>query len=107
MSTLEVKKSEEKILINGLPFIVDEIREWHERGLSLKEEILDYNWGYRKKICSKCSLEQQEFRGCFKVNNSKNRIQETHCESMVRAGTQKFRKKIKAFLYSHPLHETS
>lgn len=25
-----------------------------DMGLSLKDEIIEYNWQYRKKICSKC-----------------------------------------------------
>jgi len=98
----KLETSNEKILIGGLPFIVDEIREWHKVGLILKEEMLDYNWEYRKKHCFKCSPIEKSIHKCFEVNKFVNGVQETHCKKMIKARTQKFRKKINAFLDSHP-----
>jgi hypothetical protein len=69
-----------------------------EKGKDLSQRILDYNWEYRKKICSKCSSIEQQRRKCFRVNNFKDGIQETHCEWQTRAGTQKFRKEINEVL---------
>ena len=64
----------------------------------MKEKIIEYDWNYRKKICSKCNTEQQKKRGCFRVDNFKEGIQETHCKHLTNAGTQKFRKEINEFL---------
>lgn len=69
--------------------------KWHE----LSEEVLDYNWKYRLKICSKCPLKTQQKLRCYKINNFKIikniRIQETHCSKMEKARANKFRNKMK------------
>jgi hypothetical protein len=64
----------------------------------LKEELLDYDWKYRLKICTKCPLETQERLRCFRVNNYKNNIQETHCSKMDKARVQKFRGRMNNLL---------
>lgn len=61
-----------------------------------------YNWEYRKKICNKCSVETQKKLNCRKVNNFKNGVQETWCEKLLNARTQKFRKEIKSFWEKYP-----
>ena len=30
---------------------------------------IEYNWKYRKKICSKCPLETQKRLNCYRVDN--------------------------------------
>ena len=64
----------------------------------LKDELLDYDWKYRKKICVKCPLETQKKLQCFRVNNFKDGIQETHCSKMDKARVQKFRGRINNLL---------
>jgi len=83
-------------------FKADEIKEWHQNGLRLKEEMLRYDQKYRKKYCMKCPLEKQIYRGCFRVDKFVGGVQETHCQNMIKSRTQKFRKKINAFLESYP-----
>lgn len=84
-------------------FSVTEIKEWHNDGIRLKEELIKYNWEYRKKICSKCTLEQQAKLHCLKVNHFVDGIQETHCKKLVNARTKKNKKRIEGFIESHPL----
>ena len=68
-------------------------------GDELKQAVLDYNWNYRVKICTKCT--RQEELKCHKVNNFRIidgvKIQETHCRKLINARTAKLRHKIKAF----------
>lgn len=79
------------------------ILDWHEEGTHIQQLLRKYNWQYRKKICTKCPLETQRNLNCFKVDNFKNGIQETHCKKMNKARTQKFRKIILGFMKFHPL----
>lgn len=87
---------EGKILIGNLPFIVDEIKEWNREGLSLKEEMLNFDWEYRKNHICECVPI------CFAADNFVDGIQETHCKKMIKARTQRFRKRINDFLKLHP-----
>ena len=77
--------------------------KWQNPGLILKKEMLEYNWQYRHKICSKCSKEQQKQLQCHKVDRFVNGIQETHCKKLIRARTKKFKKKIDSLLEINPL----
>lgn len=79
------------------------ITDWHEEGEHVKKLLLDYDWKYRKKICSKCSAETRKKLRCFKVDNFKDGVQETHCKKMEKARTQKHRKTILNFINFHPL----
>ena len=79
------------------------IIDWHEEGEHIKKLLLDYDWEYRKKICTNCPLETQQKLRCLRVNNFKDGIQETHCKKMDRARTQKYRKIIMNFINFHPL----
>lgn len=76
--------------------------QWLNKGDQLKEELLEYNWQYRAKICTKCPLAEQKRRDCFKVNNYRMikgmRIQETHCNWLTKARTAKFRNRIMSFI---------
>lgn len=73
------------------------LHEWNQNGISIKEEMIKYDCEYREKHPCKCEPR------CFAANNFVNGIQETHCKKMIKARTQKFRKKINAFLSLHPL----
>lgn len=81
----------------------ERIADWQEEGGHIKKLLLDYDWDYRKKICVKCPLETQQKLRCFRVNNFKDGIQESHCKKMDRARTQKYRKNIMSFINFHPL----
>jgi len=37
-----------------------DIKKWHDEGEKLEQELINYDWEYRKKICSKCSIEEQQ-----------------------------------------------
>jgi len=70
----------------------------------LKDELIEYNWNYRSKICSNCDLAQKTKRNCYipidgKIRIIKNQtIHETHCRHLQMARTQKFRGRIKSLL---------
>ena len=81
------------------------IIDWHEEGEHIKKLLLDYDWKYRKKICTKCPIGAKQKLRCFRVNNFKDGIQETHCKKMDRARTQKYRKTIMNFINFHPLRK--
>jgi len=81
----------------------ERITDWHEEGEHIKKLLLDYDWEYRKKICTKCPIEIQQKLKCFRVNNFESGIQETHCKKMDRARTQKYRKTMMNFINFHPL----
>lgn len=81
------------------------IKKWHDEGEILEQELINNDWEYRKKNCSKCSKEEQKKLHCLKVNNFKEGIQETHCKKLVHARTQKNKKKIEGFIESHPLRQ--
>ena len=82
-----------------------DIQAWHTQGTSLKEAMIDFNWEYRQKVCSKCPLEMQQKLHCMKFPNYKDGIQETHCKKLIQARTRKFKKNIEGFLESHPLRD--
>lgn len=84
------------------PFII-QVGNWRKNGMSIAEEMESYEWEYRKKICSKCSLQKQRELDCFRVNNFCNGIQETHCDKLDNARTKKFSKKIDLFFTQYPL----
>lgn len=80
----------------------EDLHIWHTKGVQLKEEMIVYNWAYRRKICTKCTIENQSKLQCHKVNNFVNGIQETHCKKLIRSRTKKFKNKINEFLEIHP-----
>lgn len=80
----------------------ERIIDWHEEGEHIKKLLLDYDWDYRRKVCTKCPLTTQRKLKCFRVNNFKDGIQETHCKKMDKARTQKYRKTIMKFINFHP-----
>lgn len=84
-----------------------EIVGWHEEGFNIQKAFIEYNWEYRKKICSKCNQEQRTRYHCFKADRFVDGIQETHCNKLIKARTKKFRKKIEEFILLHPLYDRS
>lgn len=60
-----------------------------------RQEIIDYNWEYRRKICTRCT--RQEELSCFKVNNFIGGIQETHCIKLIKARTSFFKNRLRVF----------
>lgn len=81
----------------------ERITDWHEEGNHIQKLLSDYDWNYRKKICTKCPLETQQKLNCLRVNNFQDGVQETHCKKMDRARTEKYRKTILKFINFHPL----
>ena len=79
-----------------------DIKQWHEEGTGLQDELRAYDWQYRRKICSKCSIEQQKKRNCFRPDSFKViqsvKIQETSCRWMDKARVRKYKSKINAFM---------
>ena len=73
----------------------------------LHEKIINYNWEYRKKICSKCPLDTQHKLKCQKINNFRiidnKKIQETHCSKLMKAREQKFKNHMKMVFALNPL----
>ena len=66
-------------------------KQFIDRGQSLKDEMLEYNWKYRYKICTKCTRQKE--LNCLKVDNYRmikgKEIQETHCRKLIQARTAK------------------
>ena len=79
---------------------ITNIDNWNDAGLSIKDEMIQYNWDYRKKICVKCT--DQKRLDCRKYNNFRDGIPETHCRNLINARTKKFNDKIEGFLQMHP-----
>lgn len=82
---------------------ISEVEDWHIDGIKLKKELIEYNWEYRRKICTKCTPQDQDRLHCLKVNRFVDGIQETHCKKLVNARTKKNKKRIEGFIESHPL----
>ena len=74
------------------------LEDWRENGKHLKELFEQYDEEYRIKICSKCDDKQKKERKCyvFPAFDSNGNLK-TRCNHMVKAQSNKFRKKI----YSH------
>ena len=70
----------------------------------IQKLLREYNWNYRKKICSKCTVDTQRKLKCIQVDNSRDGIQETYCKKMTKARSQKFRKTILNYMEFHPSH---
>ena len=77
----------------------ERIQDYDESWNWLGRKAIEYNCGYRKKICLKCSLETQKKLECYKVNNYKIidgvKIQETHCSKLEKSRANKLRNHVK------------
>ena len=76
--------------------------DWQEEGNHIQKIIREYNWNYRKKICSRCSIENQRKLKCIKVDNFRWGIQETYCKKMTKARSQKLKKIILKYIDFNP-----
>ncbi|QUC64406.1 hypothetical protein NsoK4_08250 [Nitrosopumilus sp. K4] len=79
--------------------------DWQEEGTHIQKLLRDYNWEYRKKICSKCPVSKQKELNCLKIDNFKEDIQETYCKKMTKARSKKFKKIILRYMDFHPSRE--
>jgi len=95
-SPLSVKSNNPQIL---------QVDEWRKQGWSIVDNMEIYEWNYRKKICSKCPKKKQRELNCFKVENFVDDIQETYCDKLENARTQKFSKAIDEFFFGYPLRQ--
>lgn len=77
----------------------DRIQDYDESWNWLGRQAIEYNWKYRKMICTKCPLEVQEKLNCYKVDNYRIidglKIQETHCSKLEKARASKLRNHVK------------
>jgi hypothetical protein len=77
----------------------EKIQDYDESWNWLGRKAIEYNWEYRKKICSKCSLETKKKLECYKVDNFQIiegvKIQETHCSKLEKARANKLRNHVK------------
>lgn len=85
-----------------MAFSIDHNFERKIEGQKIQSALREYNWKYRKKICTKCPVEKQKKLKCIKVNNFRDSIQETYCKKMTKARSQKFRKMIISFVKPKP-----
>lgn len=85
--------------------VENRITDWREEGRHLLHLYEEYEDQYRKKICSKCNVEQQVKRGCIKMYDEGKLY--TYCDHMERAKYSKYRYKINQHIDSHPAFFTS
>ncbi len=88
----------------------ERIQDYDEAWDWLGRIAIEYNWQYRKKICSKCTLETQEKLDCYRVNNYRIidsiKIQETHCSKLERARANKLRNHVKHVFALDPFNKS-
>jgi len=83
---------------------LERVIDWHEDGEHIQKLLHDFDNQYRKKICSKCTKEQQQVRNCIRIDMYTNEgIQITSCNHMDQARTRKNSKIIKKFIQSSPV----
>jgi len=89
----------------------ERMKDYDEAWQWLTRHVIQYDWNYRKKICTKCPLETQEKLKCFKVNNFKIidgvKIQKTYCSKLKKARAKKFKNHIKHVLAMNPFLKTA
>ena len=85
----------------------ERIQDQNEAWEWLTYHVIQYDWEYRKKICTKCELETQEKLKCQKINNFKImdgvKIQKTYCSKLKKARSNKFKNHIKHVFNMNPL----
>jgi len=84
----------------------DKIQDYDEVWNWLGRHAIEYNWQYRKKICTKCPLKTQKKLNCLRVDNYRIidgiEIQETHCSKLEKARANKLRNHVKHVLAINP-----
>ena len=78
----------------------DRITDWIEDGMNLNHQRAIHRGKYRKKICTKCSNEQQKKRSCLKYTIAGKALQS--CSHMENALIQKFRDKARIHAEANP-----
>lgn len=82
----------------------ERIQDYDESWDWLGRLAIEYNWKYRKKICTKCT--RQEELKCHKIDNFRIidnvKIQETHCSKLENARANKLRNHVKHVLALNP-----
>ena len=77
----------------------DRIQDYDESWNWLGAKAIEYNWEYRRKICSKCPIEIQKKLDCHRVDNYRiiggTKVQETHCSKLEKARSNKLRTHVK------------
>lgn len=100
-----IPKQKDDTVTSFNPF-KERMQDYDEAWQWLTRHVIQYDWNYRKKICTKCSLETQEKLKCFKVNNFKIidgvKIQKTYCSKLKKARANKFRNHIKHVFAMNP-----
>lgn len=82
---------------------LERVIDWQEEGNHIQKLLHDYNNEYRKKICTKCTLEEQQKRNCVRIDMYTNKgIQITSCSHMDKARNRKYNKLIRKFMHSNP-----
>ena len=74
--------------------------DWIEAGGILLRKTRIYKTAYRKKICTRCSVEQQAKRKCVKYVIKGKQL--TSCGHMDSACGQKFKPQFDEYMNSHP-----
>ena len=83
---------------------IERVIDWQEEGNHVQYLLHEYDDNYRKKICSNCSLEQQQKRNCIKIDMyTSDGIQITSCGHMDKARNRKHSKLIRRFVCSNPV----
>jgi len=80
----------------------ERLKDWIESEEHLVQQIQEYDWNYRKKICVNCTLEKRHKLNCRQYDNKKFGLPETHCIKLEKARNQKFSKKISKQNNFHP-----
>lgn len=82
---------------------MERVVDWQEEGQHVKEILLKYDQAYREKICSTCSVEQQQKRSCLKLDMyTSNGVQLKHCSHMDRARVRRHKQTIRKHIQLHP-----
>ena len=80
----------------------ERLKDWIEAEEHLVQQIQEYDWNYRKKICENCTKEKRHKLNCRQYDNKKFGLPETHCIKLEKARNQKFNKKISKQNNFHP-----
>lgn len=93
-------------LVTSCNTINERIQDYDEVWNWLGHIAIEYNWKYRKKICSVCPLETRQKLHCQKIENYRIvdsvKIQETHCSKLEKSRANKLRNHVRHVLALDP-----
>jgi len=105
-----IPKQKEDTITSIDPF-AERMKDYDEAWQWITHHVIQYDWNYRKNICTKCPLETQKKLKCFKVNDFKIiddvKIQKTYCSKLKKARAKKFRNHIKHVFAMSPFLKTT